>query len=194
MDNSKSSSQTDNHYRKRIAGALPCFALLCSLLLSCHNDMEKIMLFDRKNIPQQALDSVRVLRSNFGNRQMSLTAPYVVMLDKPEKMTVFPRGFDMHIYDGDFVVADIRADSATSIDSKKVIKAHRNVVIVDHRSGDTTYLDSIVWESASHFIYSRAPVKSVNGQRVTYGEGFESDDNFTAPQIFRQRGTMTIDD
>ena len=65
---------------------------------------------------------------------------------------------------------------------------------MDFRSGDTTYLDSIVWESATHTIYSKAPVKSVNGQRVTYGDAFESDENFTTPIIYNQRGTMTIEE
>lgn len=188
-------------FRKRITGALPCFAFLatllgCLLFSACRNDMNKVRLFERHDPPQQALDSVTVLRSNMGNRQMSLTAPAVLMIDKPEKMTVFPRGFNMHIFGdaGKNIVADITADSATSLDTRKIIKAHRNVVIIDYRTGDTTYLDSIVWEGATHTIYSRAPVKSVNGQRVTYGDAFESDENFTAPIIFNQRGTMTIEE
>ena len=181
---------------KRIFGALPCFALASFLLLSCRNDMEKIRMFDHQNIPQQTLDSVSIIRSNFGERQMALSAPHIVVFEKPERMTLFPDGFNMQIFsdNGKTSVADIRADSATSLDTRKIIKAHRNVVIIDHRSGDTTYLDSIVWETSSHTIYSRAPVKSVNGLRVTYGDGFESDDNFTAPVIYNQRGTMTFED
>ena len=166
------------------------------LLISCRNDMEKVLMFDRQRIPQQTLDTVSVVRSNFGNRQMTLTSPHVVIFDKPERITIFPKGFNMHIFgEGDNkVVADIIADSATSLDDRKIIKAHRNVVIVDHRSGDTTYLDSIIWDANRHTIFSMAPVKSVNGQRVTYGDGFESDDNFTSPTIYHQRGTMTIDE
>lgn len=153
-------------------------------------------MFDHKIVPLQSIDSVSVIRSNFGKRQMSLQAPCVVVFDKPERMTVFPKGFRMSIFsdNGKDVVADICADSATSLDDRKIIKAHRNVVIYDFRSGDSTYLDSIIWETANHTIYSRAPVKSVNGSRVTYGDGFESDEDFTSPVIFHQRGTMTIDD
>lgn len=158
--------------------------------------MQKVHLFDHQDIPQQLLDSVGVIRSNSGNLQMSLSAPSVVVLDKPERMTVFPNGFNMLIYsdNGSSLVANITADSATSLDSRKIIKAHRNVVIIDFRSHDTTYLDSIIWESVTHTIYSRAPVKSVNGSRVTYGDGFESDENFTTPIIYHQRGTMTIEE
>ncbi|MBR6330572.1 MAG: hypothetical protein IKR79_02860, partial [Bacteroidales bacterium] len=61
-------------------------------------------------------------------------------------------------------------------------------------SGDTSYLNSIIWNSAEHRIFSRDTIKSVNGARVTYGDGFESDDEFTAPRILHQRGTMTFDE
>ena len=75
-----------------------------------------------------------------------------------------------------------------------MVEARNNVVSVDFRSGDTSYLNSIVWNSSEHRIYSDDTIKSVNGQRVTYGDGFESDDNFNEPRILHQRGTITFDD
>lgn len=193
---SKNLNKRNKYLWKRIKSALPCLTLVSFLLAACRNDMEKVRMFDRHSIPQQAIDSVSVMRSNFGERQMTLKAPFVLVLDNPERMTVFPQGFNMNIYGdhGNSIVADITADSATSLDDRKIIKAHHNVVIIDYRSGDTTYLDSIVWESATHTIYSRAPVKSVNGPRITYGDGFESDEDFTSPIIYHQRGTMTINE
>lgn len=157
--------------------------------------MEKIKFFDRKELPLQALDSVSVVRSSNGKSQMTLTAPTVTMYDRPEKKTVYPEGFTMFIYEsGEKPTAKISADYAYSLDEKKIIEARRNVVIIDYRNGDTSYLESLIWNSADKRIYSSDPVKSVNGQRITYGDGFESDDEFKSPQILRQRGTMTIED
>lgn len=156
--------------------------------------MEKIRFFDRQDLPQQKLDSVRAIRSTNGRMQMLLTAPTVTIYDKPEKKTVYPNGVEMHLFDGaDTPVADIRADYAFSLDEKHIIEARRNVVIIDYRSGDTSYLESIVWNSAEHRIFSHDPVRSVNGQRVTYGDGIESDDEFTSPYILHQRGSIEID-
>ena len=164
-------------------------------LVSCRNDMEKIRFFDRKDMPLQALDSVSAIRSSNGRVQMKLTAPNVIMYDKPEKKTVYTNGFHMDILEGGARrVAEISADYAFSLDEKKIIEARRNVVVIDYRSGDTSYLESLTWNSAEHRIFSQDPVRSVNGKRVTYGDGFESDDNFTTPQILHQRGTMTIED
>lgn len=187
--------QSPRTVRKRAAGALPCFVLLALLLASCRNDMEKVRLFDPQNLPQQSLDTVRAVRSLGGKKQMVLSAPRVVVYDKPERKTVYPDGIDMMIFDNaGAVAASIKAEYAHSLDEKKIVEARRNVVIIDFGSGDTSYLNSIVWNSAEHRIFSNDTVKSVNGKRITYGDGFESDDEFTAPRILHQRGTMTFEE
>lgn len=181
--------------RRHTAGVLPCFVLLLLSLVSCRNDMEKVRLFDPHNLPQQNLDTVRAVRSLGGKKQMVLVAPKVVMYDHPERKTIYPDGIDMLIFgSNDKVTASIKAKYASSLDEKKIIEARKDVVIIDYRSGDTSYLNSIIWNSAEHRIFSRDTIKSVNGARVTYGDGFESDDEFTAPRILHQRGTMTFDE
>jgi LPS export ABC transporter protein LptC len=181
--------------RRRAVSTLPCFVLLLFVVVACRNDMEKVRLFDPQNLPQQSIDTVRALRSLGGKKQMVLKAPKVVVYEQPERKTVYPDGIDMQIYNnGDKIAASIKAKYAQSLDEKKIIEARNDVVIIDFRSGDTSYLENIVWNSAEHRIFSNAPVKSVNGKRVTYGDGFESDDEFTTPRILHQRGTMTIEE
>lgn len=156
--------------------------------------MEKVRFFDRQDPPQQALDSVRVLRSQYGKRQMVMSAPVVTMYSVPERKTVYPKGLKMKLYDGKKLLADFTADYAVSFDEKNIVEVRDNVVVIDYRTGDTSYLKSLVWNSSLHTIYSKDPVKSVNGPRVTYGDGFESDENFNTPYIIHQRGTMTFED
>ncbi len=173
---------------------LLCFVMF-SLMCACRNDMQKVHFFDKKELPQQTLDSVHVLRSENGIVQVSLTAPLVLVYESPEKKTIYPKGIDMDLFDNNMnPLAHIQADQAISLDEKKIIEIRNNVVIIDHRSGDTSYLESLVWNSAEHRIFSNDPVSSVNGQRVTYGDGFESDDSFEQPIIVRQRGTIEVED
>ncbi|MBQ9587788.1 MAG: LPS export ABC transporter periplasmic protein LptC [Bacteroidales bacterium] len=183
-----------NPVGRRAKGTLPCFVLLLTCLAACRNDMEKVRFFDPQTLPQQSLDSIRVVRSTDGKKQMVLTAPHVAIFDKPESKTVYDRGVHMQVFDASKIVADIQADTAVQNDQEKTIMAHGNVVIIDFRSGDTTYMNSVVWNSRDHRVYSDEPVKSVNGLRVTYGDGFESDEDFTSPQIKHQRGTVTFEE
>ena len=132
--------------RKHAHGVLPCFLLLLPLLVACRNDMEKIQFFEQKELPQQTLDSVCMFRSQEGTVDVIMTAPSVVIYDTPQKKTVYPKGVSMRIVDKrNQPVASIRADHAYSLDEKKIIEARKNVVIIDYRSGDTSYLESLVW-------------------------------------------------
>ena len=65
-----------------------------------------------------------------------------------------------------------------------------SVVIIDLRSGDTVYLKNLTWNQAEHRIYSDTSLWSKNGQRLTYGDRFESDDSLHSPVIIHQRGTL----
>ena len=189
------SSKSISKVRRRAKNTLPCFVFVCLLFCSCRNDMEKVRFFDRKELPQQSIDTVKAIRSLNGKRQMLMTATKVMIYDKPQKKTVYPQGINMQIFDGGKkIAASIRADYAYSLDDQKIVEARRNVVVIDYRTGDTTYLNSLIWNSAEHRIYSNDTVKSINGKRVTYGDGFESDDEFTTPYIKHQRGTMTINE
>ena len=181
--------------RRFAKGVSPCLLFLSLLFASCRNDMEKVLFFDDKDIPTQSLDSVRVVRSAKGHVQMVMMAPSVVMHSKPVRKTEYKDGVVMHLLNSDASpLADIRADYAVSFDDEKRIVAQRNVVIIDYGSGDTSYLETVTWNQGNHTIFSDDPVKSVNGQRVTYGDGFTSDEDFVEPHIIHQRGTLTVDD
>ena len=188
-------NNTSSKARKAAFGILPCF-VFCSLLVgACRNDMEKVRFFDKKELPQQSIDSVRVVRSESGNKQMVMTAPIVTVFDKPERKTVYPKGVKMQIFDGgNKIIAEIKAGYAVSLEDKNIVEARKDIFIIDFRTGDTAYLQSLTWNTAERRIFSTEPVKSVNGPRVTYGDGFESDEEFKTPLIVHQRGTMTFDD
>ena len=180
--------------RRRATSTLPCFVLSLLLCTACRNDMEKIAFFEKKELPPQSIDSVSIIRSENGTRQMRMDAPKIVIFEQPEKKTEYPQGLKMTIFDANKLAARITADYAYSLDEKKIMEARKNVIIIDYQTGDTFYLETIVWNQAEHHIFSNDPVRSVNGQRVTYGDGFESDDEFTSPYIFHQRGTIEVED
>lgn len=180
--------------RRRAISTLPCFVLLLSILTACRNDMEKVAFFDKKELPQQSIDSVSMVRSEHGHLQMKMDAPKIVVYEQPQKKTEYPQGLKMVIFDANKTAARISADYAFSLDEKKIMEAHKNVIIIDYQNGDTFYLKSLVWDQSDHRIFSNDPVKSINGQRVTYGDGFESDEEFTSPYIFHQRGTIEVEE
>lgn len=157
--------------------------------------MEKVAFFGRKELPVQDVNNAKVIRSEYGNKQIEMTSPRIVSYEKPERKTIYPKGFELHFFDGSRTKkASVRANYGISYDDRNIMKATDSVVIIDYRTGDTSYLKELIWNSGEHRIYSNYPVRSVNGQRVTIGDGFESDENFERPLILHQRGTVLIEE
>lgn len=158
---------------------------------ACGNDIEKIRMFERQELPDNTIRNARIQRSEEGKLQLLMTAPLVVQYSKPEPKTEYPEGVEMHFYSGvDNPTGIVRARYAVQYDQRDLTQLRNSVVIIDLRQGDTVYLQDLTWNAQEHRVYSDKPLRSKNGQRVTYGDSFESDDQFLTPHIIHQRGTL----
>ena len=101
------------------------------------------------------------------------------------------RFFDEH--DGHLKLS-IAADSAISFDDRNIMEAHGNVVVIDYGNGDTIYLIDLIWNSNEDRIYSDNPVRARNGNRLTEGDGFTSDERMENLQITHQRGVIEFNE
>ncbi len=171
------------------------FSLFIIFFSSCGNDMKDIGRFERENPPDQEVTDAHVWRSEEGKPQLELNAPTIVQYRQPDTRTEYPDGVELRFYDEDWNVKTlITARKATSFDDKNILTATDSVVVIDYTNGDTVYLKDITWESDEDIIYSRNPVRAVNGHRITYGDGFVSDGNMSNLRITRQRGTIEFED
>ena len=148
-------------------------------------------VFDPQQLPDNVIHNADVLRSESGSLQMRMTAPTVEQYSKPERKTVYPEGLRMQLYDNyNHPTAVVTARYAEQQDQRDIVLVRDSVVIIDLQSHDTTYLQELTWNRATHRIYSGKPLRQVSGERVTYGDAFESDDSLRAPRIIHQRGTI----
>lgn len=154
--------------------------------------MEKIKVFDDRNaLPDNVLKKAHIQRSESARLQLMMDAPLIERYSNPEPRTLYPRGVKVTFYSGaDNPTAVLTARRAVQYEKRNVTEVRDSVVIIDFRSHDTTYLEELIWDAGQHRIYSEKPIRSVNGPRVTLGDGFESDDGMQSPQIIHQRGTV----
>jgi LPS export ABC transporter protein LptC len=166
--------------------------IVFSLSLSgCTNKMKDVHRFDPLNSPMQVIKDSEIIQSKTGNVQLFLKAPIMNIYDGEDARTEYPEGVFIKFFAEDGSLSTtLSSKYAISYDAKKIMEARNNVIIIDYASGDTTYMESVVWDKNTKKIYSDDPIKSVNGSRITYGDGFESDESFKNPQIYRQRGTL----
>lgn len=166
-------------------------AVCMELLSSCVGNIDKIDFLNTGNPPDQTIKNAHIQRSSSAKLQLIMDAPVIEKYSKPEAKTLYPKGVKLQFFDASGKPkATLSARYAISYDSKQIMMARDSVVIIDLNSRDTSYLEELTWNSAEHRIYSDKPLRSVNGARVTYGDGLESDENFTNPLILHQRGTI----
>ncbi|MDY5970004.1 MAG: LPS export ABC transporter periplasmic protein LptC [Bacteroidales bacterium] len=167
-------------------GLACCTATLCG----CSNDMQKVKMFDRHTLPDETMEGAIITHSSNGVRQMRLAAPLIYRYSKPERKVVYPQGVYVDFLKDGKRSVNLTARYAISLEERKTMMARDSVVIIDFSSGDTIYLSDIIWNQKDGILYSNHPVRSQNGQRKTYGDGFLSDENFENAKIYRQRGTV----
>ena len=157
--------------------------------------MNEISRFERQTPPDQEIKQAHIRRSERGRLQVELDAPLIRQYIEPSPRTIYPKGVELRFYDENRLIkSSIRADKAISYDDRNIMKATDSVVVIDYGNGDTIYLEDIVWRDNEDVIFSNNPVRAVNGNRVTYGDGFVSDEQMTNLRITRQRGVIEFEE
>lgn len=161
------------------------------LLTSCSGNMDDINRFDRQSPPDQEVVGAHIRRSSRAMLEMELDAPRIVKYSKPAAKTLYPKGVTVRFYDNKGAIKTyLFASKAVSFDDRNIMQASDSVVVIDYGTGDTIYLKDIVWRSDEDIIFSNKPVRAVNGRRVTYGDGFVSDEQMTNLRVTHQRGVI----
>ena len=170
--------------------------LLCVFFASCSGDMKDIERFARQqNPPDLEINEARVRRSEAGRLHIELDAPTIRRYSKPDAVTIYPQGVDLRFYDEDgHLRTYLHANKATTYDERHIMRASDSAMVIDYTNGDTVYLEDIVWRQDDDVIFSNHPVRAVNGNRITLGDGFSSNANMTNLRITRQRGVIEINE
>lgn len=179
---------------RRVLAIVP--ALL--LLAACHGD-NAMLPQDRTDSAIQEIRGAHVRRSERGKLQIELDAPLIQKYERPKAKTVYRSNRTQRVqlcfYDDDHrTKTSIEAGYAVSFDDRDIMEAYDSVVVVDFSSGDTIYLQDLIWNSAEDRIYSEHPVHAKNGSRITEGDGFTSDQRMENMQIIHQRGVIEFED
>jgi LPS export ABC transporter protein LptC len=102
----------------------------------------------------------------------------------------------MHVVfftDSGTVDTDISADYAKHLPEQRVIEAENNV-IVKNSNGDILSTEQLTWDIGGKRIFSNAFVKITTGEEIIYGDGLESNQEFTKYQIKHIKGIISVDE
>ncbi len=165
---------------------------LC-LLSSCKNDLETIeKITKREKLPDISNTDVVVLYSDSGVVQAKLISPQVDNYYGENSFDEFPKGMHVMFYDDSMrIQTSMTSDYAINNTKEKKFEAKRNVVVINEK-GEQLNTEHLIWDSSTEKIFSDGFVKITTADEIIFGDGFESNQNFTKYRIFKIKGTINL--
>lgn len=177
------------------------FFALCLLLplglglLSCENDIQTIdILAIGKDAASETMKDAEIIYSDSGMVKMKIIGPKLDRYAGEKAHIVFPAGVNMLFYDDSLKVnSTLKADYGIRYETEGGMEAKRNVEVVNVK-GEKLNTEHLIWDEAKDRIYTEVFVKITRGNEVMYGDGLESNQDFTKYRIKNFKGTIYLND
>lgn len=163
------------------------------LFTSCENDIEQIKLItQKKNIPSESGKEIEILYSDSGIVKLQLISAQMDHYPSDNPYLEMPKGVKVLFFDhAKNVKSTLTANYAIHWEGEKRMEAKRNVVVINEK-GEQLNTEHLIWNEQTSKIYSDEFVKITTKDEIIFGQGFESNQNFTKYKINKIKGTLKI--
>ena len=164
-------------------------------LCSCENDIETINIITSRNkFPSESGKNMEVIYSDSAKVKLKLTSPQMDRYSGPSPYIELPKGVKVEFYDDSMKVkSKLTANYAIRYENERKMEAKRDVVVVNEK-GEKLNTEHLIWDELKQRIYTSEFVKITTDEEVIYGEGLESNQDFTQYKIQNIKGTISIND
>ena len=169
------------------------FFVLVILTTSCTNDPEEVRKVNTdKVLPVSSTKNVEMLYSDSARLRAKIKAPLRDTYIGENEYIEFLQGVDMIFYDADGKESGhLKAKYAISYNKKEQMIA-RNDVQLWNAEGKRLNTEELIWDQKSGRIHSEKFSKITSPTEVIYGEGFESDQDFSKYRIVNISGIVSV--
>ena len=162
---------------------------------SCQTDIQTInQLNVGKGLPSETMKDAEIVYSDSGKVKMKLTGSRLDRYSGERPHIIFPQGVNILFYDDSLKVnSHLKADYGIRYEADGLMEAKRNVEVVNIKNQKLNTEDLILNE-AKDSIYTNVFVKITEGDEVIYGDGLESNRDFTRWRIKNVKGMFNLKD
>ncbi|MFN3530220.1 MAG: LPS export ABC transporter periplasmic protein LptC [Bacteroidia bacterium] len=166
---------------------------LLLILTACGNSEESLQKFaSNEDYQKETGREVTLIYSDSAVIKTRITAPLMIRTPGDNPYTEMPEGIRALFFDGEGNQNSVlTANRAIQYPKSGLMEAHGNVVVVNEL-GDTLYTEKLVWLESEERIYSDEFVRIVRPDEIIFGDGLESNQNFTRYKILNIRGTISL--
>jgi len=164
-----------------------CFAFGCE---NDKNVISKVTALDKH--PLESINNLETIYSDSGVIKVKVNAPLLYKYTIPKAFTELPKGLRIEFFDDSLkVISLLTAKYAIHYEVDRKWEARKDVVVIN-KKGEQLNTEKLVWDERTEKITSDKFVKISTPKEIIYGDGFESDQNFTSYKIFKVKGHITV--
>ena len=182
---------TRNKWRAHFLVGSLCFLMVFT---SCENDMNEVKALTRSidaNIERG--EEVEILYSEFGEVQVKIVAPVLIKKSGEGSYLEMPEHFNVYFYNDDREVeSKLEADYGIKYKKEEKMIARGDVILINSK-GEKLNGEELIWEQSKGKIYSDKFVKVTTADEVIYGNGFESNEDFSEYKVLKIKGVVQVD-
>lgn len=172
---------------------LTTLILLIFSFASCTNDIVEVKnISNEKTLPISTTKNVEMLYSDSAQLKARIKAPLRETYLGKSPYIEFTKGIRIEFYDENQKVESVlTAKYAISYTKDDKMEA-RNDVEISSSNGDKLNTNHLIWDQRLNKIYSKVFTKITSSERVIYGDGFESNQDFTSYKILKPKGIINL--
>ena len=175
-----------------------CFWLLAFgfwLFISCENDIETVNLISSLDKdPVESGKNVEITYSDSAKIKLKLFANQMDKYIGDKQHVELPKGVKIEFYnDSMHITSRLTANYAIRYENQKKMEAKRDVVVTNDK-GERLNTEHLIWDEEKKTIYTNAPVRVTTLKEIIFGDGLESNQDFSKYKIKNINGTINIED
>jgi LPS export ABC transporter protein LptC len=167
--------------------------IFLTLLHACKNDIDTVNTITAKNnLPDKTGKDVEIIFSDSARLKIKLLSPYLEYFTRDTSYVVFPKGVHVLFYDDSAKVkTELTSKYAIRYEGIGRMEAKNDVVLVNEK-GERLNTEHLIWDENKQLIYTEAFVKIKTADEIIYGDGLESNQDFTHYKIKNIKGTLGL--
>jgi len=160
---------------------------------SCENNLDTVNLIAAKDkTPLGSEENAAITYTDSAKTKFKLEAPLIEQFGGNNPYQLAQKGVIVDFYDdSNHINGHISANYAIRHEKTGLMEADNNVVVVN-KKGEKLNTEQLFWDQNKHHIYTSKFVQIKTETEIIFGDGLESNEDFTDYRITNIRGSILL--
>ena len=171
------------------------FVFFFLLFSSCSNDPKEVETYvSIEDMPIEVMKEAELIYTEQGKIKVKIMAEKIERFLNQNPSVYFSNGVLVHFYnDSANITSTLTAEQASIDDKNQQMMAKTNVELINQKE-EKLNTEQLIWDEKSNLIFTKKSVSVSTKDEVIFGDGFESNTDFSSYKITNVRGSININD